>query len=66
MNTKDTKEYLYVMDFSDSTFSEIELKDENEEVDTEELLKKYGFNEDECYFMFTTKRITEINKIKID
>ena len=58
------KEYCYVMDFSDASLSEIEITEEDEDLESFDLLDKYGFNYDECYFMFTTERITNINKIK--
>ena len=57
------KEYCYVMDFSDASLSEIEITEENKDLESSDLLNKYGFNDDECFFMFTTKRITNINKI---
>lgn len=57
------KEYLYVMGFSDASISEIKITKENKDLETCDLLNKYGFNDDECYFMFTTQRITKINKI---
>ena len=60
---EDIKEYLYVMDFSDASISEIEITEENKDLESSDLLNKYGFNDDECFFMFTTKRITNINKI---
>ena len=57
------KEYLYVMDLSDASISEIEITKEDKDLETCDLLDKYGFNDDECFFMFTTKRITNIIKI---
>lgn len=57
------KEYLYVMNFSDASISEIEITKEDKDLESCDLLDKYGFNNDECFFMFTTKRITNINKI---
>lgn len=57
------KEYLYVMNFSDASISEIEITEEDKDLESCDLLDKYGFNNDECFFMFTTKRITNINKI---
>lgn len=62
MNTE-IKEYCYVMDFSDCSLSEIEITEEDEDLESSDLLNKYGFNEDECFFMFTTNRITDITKI---
>lgn len=60
---EDIKEYCYVMDFSDASLSEIEITEEDKDLESSDLLNKYGFNDDECFFMFTTKRITNINKI---
>lgn len=60
---EDVKEYCYVMDFSDASLSEIEITEEDKDLESSDLLNKYGFNDDECFFMFTTKRITNINKI---
>lgn len=61
---EDDKEYCYIMDFSDASLSEIKLTEEDKDLESRDLLDKYGFNDDECFFMFTTKRITNINKIK--
>lgn len=58
------QEYLYVMDFSDCTISEIKLTEEYDEVDLFDLLDKYGFDADTCEWMFTTEKITEIVKAK--
>lgn len=60
---EDAKEYCYVMDFSDASLSEIEITEEDKDLESSDLLDKYGFNDDECFFMFTTERITNINKI---
>lgn len=51
------------MNFSDTSISEIEITEEDKDLESYDLLDKYGFNDDECFFMFTTKRITNINKI---
>ena len=60
---EDIKVYCYVMDFSDASLSEIEITEEDKDLKSCDLLDKYGFNMDECSFMFTTNRITNINKI---
>ena len=60
---EDAKEYCYIMDFSDASLSEIEITEEDKDLESSDLLDKYGFNDDECFFMFTTQRITKINKI---
>ena len=56
-------EYMYVMDYSDSTISEVTLSSEDENLESCDLLKKYGFDEDTCSFMFTTIKINNITKI---
>lgn len=64
---EDDKKYCYVMDFSDASLSEIEITEEDKDLTyfgLLNLLDKYGFNHDECSFMITTNRITNINKIK--
>lgn len=59
---KDNIEYAYVMDYSIGEIFEIELTKEDKNLETEEILDKYGFNLDECYLMFSTKKL-RINKI---
>lgn len=59
---KDNIEYAYVMDYSVGEIFEIEITKENEGLETEELLDKYNFNIDECYLMFSNKKLN-INKI---
>ena len=56
-------EYMYVMDFSDATISEVKLSSEDENIESCDLLKKYGFNENTCSFMFTSSKINNITKI---
>ena len=51
------------MDFSDASLSEIKITEENKDLESCDLLDKYGFNNDECFYMFTSNRITNINKI---
>lgn len=66
MDTKDTKynpEYLYIMDFSDGTINEVKLQPEDKDIDSEELLDKYGFKTSQCNWMFTTHKIDNINEV---
>ena len=53
-------DYLYILDYSDSTISKIILKEEDKNLETEDILNRYGFNIDECYFMFSNIDIKEI------
>lgn len=55
--------YMYVMDFSDATISEVILQEEDDELDGCELLDKYGFKDSTCNFMITENRIVTINTI---
>lgn len=60
-------EYLYVMDYSDSTICEIKIapedNDENGDIDIDKLFAKYGLKTDNCAWMFTTSKIEGIIKL---
>lgn len=60
---EEIKEYLYVMDYSDGTISEIQLteKQDNDDIDT--ILDKYHMKADNCSWMFTESRIESITKL---
>ena len=49
--------YLYVLDFSYPALYEIELTEEDENLTTEEILKKRGLKEDNCHFMYTKDKL---------
>lgn len=53
-------DYLYILDYSDSTINKIILKEEDKNLETEDILNRYGFNIDKCYFMFSNIDIKEI------
>lgn len=55
--------YLYVFDFSYPALYEIELTEEDENLTTEEILKKRGLKEDNCQFMYTENKV-ELETIK--
>lgn len=57
--------YLYVMDFSNASISEIELTEEDKNLIDCDILDKYCFNDSECSWMFTIERITNINRVNI-
>lgn len=57
------KEYCYILDYSDATICEIELTDEDKDLESEDLLNKYGCKSDTCSFMFTAVRIENITKL---
>lgn len=52
--------YMYVMDFSDSSITEVYLKDEDNKLEANDLLDKYSFNVNTCSWMFTTTKIDNI------
>lgn len=52
--------YMYVMDFSDSSITEVYLKDEDNKLEANDLLNKYSFNVNTCSWMFTTTKIDNI------
>ena len=54
------KEYLYILDYSDSTICEIHLTDEEQDLDIDDILKRHELDIDSCVFMFTTSKINNI------
>ena len=56
-------DYLYVFNFSYPALYEIELTEEDENLTTEEILKKRGLKEDNCQFMYTEHKV-ELETIK--
>ena len=55
--------YLYVFDCSYPALYEIELTKEDENLTTEEILKKRGLKEDNCHFMYSENEL-ELSIIK--
>ena len=60
------REWLYVLCYADSSINEIALTEEDEDVDIETILGRYGLNADECSWMFTTNRIENITNLNIE
>ena len=60
------KEYLYVLDFGDCIISCLHLhnadKKPDDFEDTEELLRYWGFNPDNCMYMYSSDEL-ELNNI---
>ena len=56
---ENTKEYIYVLDYSDCTICEIVL-DKDDDIDIEDVLKKYGCNVNTCSWMISDNRIESI------
>lgn len=56
-------EYMYIMDFSDASITEVKLTSEDENLESCDLLSKYGFSENTCSWMFTTTKINNIKTI---
>lgn len=55
--------YLYVFDFSYPALYEIELTEEDENLNSDEILEKHGIKEDNCRFMYTENKV-ELETIK--
>lgn len=49
--------YMYILDYSYPGIYEIELTEEDENLTTNELLKKYGLKEDTCNYMFSENKL---------
>lgn len=54
---KDYKEYVYILNFRDNTICEIGITEDDVNLDSEELLSKYGFDIDNCNFMYSNYKL---------
>jgi hypothetical protein len=54
---KMTDEYVYILDFTYGRIVELRIKKEDVDLDSEALLTKYGFNIDNCNFMYSNGRL---------
>lgn len=59
------KEYIYILDYSNSTICEI-VRDVDDEREIEDVLKEYGCNINTCSWMITDYKINEITTLNID
>ena len=55
--------YLYILEFSYPAIYEIELTEEDQELTSDEILKKHGLKEDNCHFMYSKNEL-ELSIIK--
>lgn len=55
--------YLYVFNYSVPAIYEIELTKEDNELLVEDVLKKHGYRESDCHFMYSQEKL-EITPIK--
>lgn len=53
----DNKEYAYIVDYTFGGIYEAELNDETNYLDTEELLNYYNLSIDDCYVMFSNRKL---------
>lgn len=53
----DNREYAYIFDYTCSGIYEAELNDETRDLDTEALLDYYNLSIDNCYVMFSDKKL---------
>lgn len=49
--------YMYILDFSYPGIYEIELTEEDENLTSNEILKKYCLKENNCNYMFTENKL---------
>lgn len=52
-----TSEYCYVLDHNTGKIFKHRITEDEVDLTTEELLKKYGLNEDECSIMYTSNNL---------
>lgn len=57
-------EYMYVMDYSTSSISEVRINNNKEIEDVETFLDELGFNHNTCHWMFTQTKINNITEIE--
>lgn len=57
MEENNNNNYMYILDFLYPGIYEIELTEEDENLTTNELLKKYGLKENNCNYMFTENKL---------
>lgn len=50
-------EYLYILDYSTPGIYEIKLDEDSSKETTDELLDKYGFDQNYCSWMFTNIKL---------
>lgn len=50
-------EYVYIIDYSCSEIYEVKLNEYTNDLDTEKLLIYYNLNPDECYVMYSQRKI---------
>lgn len=60
----DNKDYIYILDYSDSTICEI-IRDVDDEREIEDVLEEYGCNINTCSWMITDYKINEIKTLNI-
>lgn len=58
------KSYLYVLNYNRSEIYEIELENQDDDLNIDEIFKKYGINEDECSWMFVDGHKLELETLK--
>lgn len=54
---KDYTEYVYILDFRNDSICEIVVTGDDLKLDSETLLDKYGFDIDNCNFMYSDYKL---------
>ena len=62
---ENTKEYIYVLDYSDCTICEI-VRDKDDDTDIEDVLEKYGCKVSTCSWMISDHKIESITELNND
>lgn len=55
--------YCYILDYATGMIYQIELTDKDKKLESEQLLESYGFNIDECSWMFIDTKIETIVEV---
>lgn len=63
---KHYNEYVYILDFCNNSICEIGITGNDVNLDSETLLNKYGFDIDNCNFMYSNYKLNLKNVNKED
>ena len=61
MEDKKVNEWIYILNYATAELYGHKLTEEEQELEIDDFLEKYGLNVDECSWMFTNKPLTLIS-----
>lgn len=61
MGDKKVNEWIYILDYANGEIYSHRFTEEEQNIEIDDFLKKYGLNSDECSWMFTQKPLTLVS-----